>query len=416
MTISPKELDQARSLVGRRLALIAKLSALNVQVDKAQARIGAASDAFRDRINISKHPERLAGLAELAQRNGPNHRRWITDTYESFLVDMYDPPTPLEPGFPKPRPRQVDFAALPVAARSYLLGPYAGIHPGNRYARLCLERSQPARGTLVIIQTGGPIDVDLWKSKLPAISAWLGDRWTVTAHDSTSITLTRAPELPKAIPMNNAWLQKGQILLGIDVDTQRPVHLPLDNMTHTLIAGTPGMGKSVFLHLLLKSCLHSIDQFEHIYAICGQGIAFEKYRDLHPKLTVNNEPEHFYELAERLQHTMRERTARLIAEKRDKMGEYILVLVDEYGSFNNPEGTDKAAKEAHATFLKFITNVGKRGRKNGLRLMFVVQEPVDRDLATGVRSSLSSILSFRLAAGRPWPKPVRRDHSARRAC
>jgi FtsK/SpoIIIE family len=348
------------------------------------------ANARADAVNFVGIPNNLAMAIPRYRRTDAATKQHIMFAYERLLTEMQ------ESFGPGTKPRRIDHNALTVEARPYLLGDFVKLDVAGILPRLCFERSNPAAGILTYIVSGGFADPAPWKAALPQIAAYLGAAYRLTASTATTITLTRSPELAKLIPLNPAWLVKGNLLLGIDVDTQRAVQLPLDKMTHTLISGTPGMGKSVFLHLLLNSCLHSIDQFEHVYAICGQGIAFERYRGLHPKLTVNNDPEHFYELAERLQTTMRDRTARLVADKRDKMGNYILVLVDEWGAFNNPEGTDKAAKEAHAAFLRNITNIGKRGRKNGLRLMFVVQEPVDRDLASGVRSSLSSILSFRL--------------------
>jgi hypothetical protein len=385
------QLDRAAWLIKATDAEERAIHNLGHLISAAEIDAQTNAQARADAVNFAMIPNNLATAIPRYRRSDVGTKRQILYAYERLLAEMQ------ESFGPGTRPRKVDHNALVPEARPYLLGDFVKLDVAGVLPRLCFDRSDLAAGVLTYIVAGGFAAPDQWKAVLPQISAYLGANYRLTASSATTITLTRSPELPQQIPLNPAWLKKGQLLLGIDVETtQQPVYLPLDNMTHTLIAGTPGMGKSVFLHLLLKSCLHSIDQFDHIYAICGQGVAFERYRGLHPKLTVNNEPEDFYALAEGLQTTMRERTARLVTEKRDKMADYILVLVDEWGAFNNPEGTDKAAKEAHAAFIKNITNIGKRGRKNGLRLMYVVQEPTDRDLATGVRSSLSSILSFRL--------------------
>lgn len=350
--------------------------------------VAAAHREARERLtNFVLDPDRLADACRLATTGDPALRQTVLWRYHALLKEMIAPVSG--------PPRQIDFHALSPASRPYLLAAYCKLAVGGLYPHLDLIHSQPPH-RLVYVTTSGAADANSWRSILPTANAWLGANYQLTAHTSTTVTLTRRPELPEEIPFNPAWLKPGHLLLGIDVDTQQPFHLALDRMSHLLIAGTPGTGKSVFLHAFLKSCLHSIDQFAHIHLACGQGIAFERYRDLHPKVTVANEAEHLHNLAEDLQAIMKERTARLIAEKRDKMGEYILVLIDEWGAFNTPEGSARAAKDAHATFLQNMMHVGKRGRKVGIRLALVVQEPVERDLATGIRSNLQSIVSFRL--------------------
>lgn len=345
-----------------------------------------ARDAMTD---VARDPNRLADAIPLFRRADADIQNQIRGRYRMLLQDMIRPVL----GGP---PRTVDFHALIPAARPYLLAPYLSWTVNGTYPQLDFAHSDPARGLLTYVVSSGVADPALLMAHLPALSAWLGANYQVTASTSTTITLTRRPELPREIPFNSAWLKPGQLMLGIDVATQLPFYVPFDAMTHTLIAGTPGMGKSVFIHALMRSILHSIDKFDRIYAICGQGVAFERYRDLHPKLTVNNDPEHLHQLAADLQSIMADRTKRLVAEKRDKMGDYILVLIDEWGAFNSPESSDKKIKEAHAAFMRNMMHLGKRGRKVGIRLILVIQEPVERDLDPGIRSTLASIVAFRL--------------------
>jgi len=348
-----------------------------------------ARQRARDEVtNFTLNPDRLADAIPLARRADRDLGQFAANRYHHLLQDLISPAL----GGP---PRRIDFHALAPAARPYLLAPFLGLVVAGVYPRLCFARSNPPH-TLTYVVTSGAADPNLFRQHLGRISGWLGANYQLADHTATTVTLVKRPELPAEITMNDAWLKAGHLFLGLDVATQQPFHLPLAGMTHLLVAGTPGTGKSVFLHAFLKSCLHSIGQFEHIYAVCGQGVAFERYRGLHPKLTVDNEPEHLFALAEKLQTTMKERTARLVAERRDKMAEYILLLVDEWGAFNNPESTGKAAKEAHAAFIQNLMHLAKRGRKVGIRIALVIQEPVDRDISPGIRSALQSVVSFRL--------------------
>lgn len=386
---TPDQLRKALALIKATAAHDRRITLLGDLIKAAKAVAAAKTRARAEAVNFYGNPDLLANLMNLAQSPDAQLRQSAQWAYHNLLSDMIKPPM----GGP---PLRVDFDALAPAARPALLGPFLAFTVGGIYPRLCPKRSSLEAGSLTYVVTSGAANADHLTPHLPAISAWLGGDWHLEATTSTTFTLIRRPALPPNIPLNPAWLKTGHLMLGIDAATHQPFQLPLERMTHMLIAGTPGMGKSVFLHTFLRSCFHSLDRFAHIHLACGQGVAFERYRGCHPKVTVTNEPDDLHNLAADLQTTMKERTARLVAEQRDKMGDYILVLVDEWGAFNQPETTDKAGKEAHARFLQNIMHLGKRGRKVGIRLVLVVQEPVERDLAPGVRAALASVISFRL--------------------
>lgn len=384
--------QRARQLMANTRALQQQAVALTARLATTGMSQAALAQARYDRTNFAKVPDNLANLpALIADRSTALAAR---EAYARMLKTMHDAP-PSVAGIKFER-LVVDFYKLVPAARPYLIGPMFDLSINGHYPHLDVDQSDPKRGQLVLVSSTGPLDVRLIHERLTAISDWLGASFEITASTVNTVTLTRRTPLPSVIPFNPAWLKQDHLLYGINVQTHAPLHVPLEKMTHTLIAGVPGSGKSVFLHAFLRSCLHSIDSFHHIYAVCGQGVAFERYRGLHPKLTVNNETEHLYNLAAGLQGVMRERSAQLVRDGRDKMADYILVLIDEWGAFNSPESSTKAAKEAHAAFIQHMQHLGKRGRKTGIRLVLVVQEPVERDLATGIRSTLASIVSFRL--------------------
>ena len=97
---------------------------------------------------------------------------------------------------PKPRPRQVDFNIAvgrpPVSAGALSR---ASI-PATASPACAWSAPLPSRGKLVILQTGGPIDADLWRGHLPTINAWLGGTWAIAATAATTITLVQRPPLP----------------------------------------------------------------------------------------------------------------------------------------------------------------------------------------------------------------------------
>lgn len=380
---------KARALVATNDAKRRQIENLKALVEAARVMDYATQTQRIDATLFRLRPERLAGAVALYRRTDSATRTEMLKRYHELLSEMLESP------FPGIKPHKVDFAALPLEARPYLLAPFLDLVVGT-YPRLDFDQSNPPH-TLTYTHTGGPADVAMWKPLMPKVSAWLGATYHIAASTATTITLVCRPDLPREIPMNPAWLVPGHLFLGIDVATHRPYHVPLADMTHTLLTGTTGSGKSVFLHTLLASCLTSANQFAHIHAVCGQGgVAFDRYRGLHPKLTTWSEPADLYRLAAELVAVMKERNARLVASRQDKMADYILLLIDEFGAFNQPEGTDKPSKEAHGAFQQNMIHLGKRGRKVGIRICVTVQEPVERDLATGIRSVLPSVVCFRL--------------------
>ena len=295
-------------------------------------------------------------------------------------------------------PLQVDFNALAQGARPYLLAPYLGLTVGGTFPRLCFERSHPERGSLTYIITGGPADTLQWRPHIEKASAWLGGDWTIASNTATTITLQRRTPLPSQIPMNPAWLERGKLFLGIDVNSRHPVQINLTDLAHMLITGTTGMGKSIALHTILRGLLASISSIDHIYGVDPAGIAFGRYQGIHPKLTTLNEPQELWVIAARLTGIMTEREHELRKTGREKFTDrFIVLIIDEFPHYSSPDTDDRKSEQhkGHQTFIGHLMALGRRARKTGIRLIFVVQEPVDRDISTGLRSVLPSLLAFR---------------------
>ena len=182
----------------------------------------------------------LDGAIELYRSvTSDNHKKQLHDAYLLLLRNLADPSSL----------HRLDYHALPAGARPYVLGPYLGLLVGHSYPRLCWETSDLARGTLIYIVTGGPADATAWRERMPDISAWLGDSWTLEAITANTVTLVRRTPLPADIPFSRAYLKTGALFVGIDVDTHKPTTIPFADMTSgTFIAGASGTGKSNALH------------------------------------------------------------------------------------------------------------------------------------------------------------------------
>ncbi|MCB1428739.1 MAG: hypothetical protein KDJ66_06385, partial [Nitratireductor sp.] len=281
---TPSQFQQALALIRATQDHARQIRVLESLIQAQTSLINARRRQQLSEINFCDNPDRLAHLIARIRHADPSFLGIAESSYHHLLLEMRE-------RFDAGKPLRVDFHTLHPDARPYLLAPFLDLVIGGRFPRLCLTTSDPDRGRLSYIAAHGALDRNHLHQRLPDINAWLGGSWRIASTDATSFVLERMKPLPATLHFDPAWLRKGALLLGINTETREPAFQPFDHMTHLLIAGTPGMGKSSFLHLLMHSCLNSAEQFDRIIAVCGQGIAFESYRGLHPKLHIASEPE-----------------------------------------------------------------------------------------------------------------------------
>jgi hypothetical protein len=394
-SITPQQFAEARTLIATRRQQIAEVATLQRQIAEARTASDRTYAFFKERLAFKAHPERLAGIAELAQRN-PDWFKRIQMDYRWLLRDMLDPIALPRAPFPA-RPLEIDFHALPQPARPYLLGPFFAVHAAGRFAEVCLARSSPDAGKIVIVQTGGPMDAEAWRARLPALNAWLGDGWSIAADDASTVTLIRRRPLPATLPFHKQFLTRGALFVGIDVDTHRPVHIPFADLSAgTYIPGASGSGKTSALHILLRSIFINLDLFAAVYLVDGKdGVAMARYAGLHPKIKVLYDEPDVWQLAADLNSLMRQRNATQRAAGTDKATQdFIAVVIDELPTFVAKPSGD--AKKEHAAFLDNLNRIAMRGRSAGIRMFFITQSPVAEQIPVTLRANCATALAFRL--------------------
>lgn len=399
---TPAQLDEARALMRTVVERRARLVEAKWQRDAAHALHDSWGKRVRDELDLRKDPGNLANLSGLYHAAPPLTRRYIRSTYRFFLREMIDPLPSIHPGVSKPRPRTVDYAALPILARPYLLGPFLGIQQNGRWAEIDLDNTTDPRNRLVVLQTGGPVDIDLWRSRTADISAWLrGDvlpgTWTVTHHATSTVTLTRQSTLPKVIPFERTHLAAGSLFVGIDVVQRTPVHIPFADLTAgTYIPGASGSGKTSALHILLRSIFANLDLFAAVYLVDGKdGVAMNRYARLHPKVHVLFDEPDVWTLAADLTAVMRERNAEQRALGTDKATSgFIAVVIDELPTFIAEPGKDR--KKDHDAFLDNLQKIAMRGRSAGIRMFLITQTPVKEQIPVTLRTNCATTIAFRL--------------------
>lgn len=384
---------QARATIAAVLQKRALLERLTHELRIAE-HYDTVSCNRRSVFRFDTNPAALADVLPLYQRTDRDTRSLIDYNYRFLLRHM------LEAMAPGEKPRRVDFDALPIAARPYLLAPYLGLVVGNAFPHLDLDRSQPHQGELTYIHTGGPADPDAWRPLMPRASAWLGANWKLHGATATSVSLIRRAELPRAIAMRPDYLRRGGLFMGLDTETNQPTYLPFADMTSgTFVVGASGSGKSNATHILMRSILANLDQFRIVVCIDGkEGLTFDRYRRVNPrKVKVFVDDDQVWTVAAQLEHIIRKRNTALRAAGQDKAtGDFIAVLIEEMATYTpKPSLADKDLNKRHAQFLDHLVAVVRKGRSAGLRLIVTAQEPVDAQIPTTIRANCQTTLAFR---------------------
>lgn len=324
--------------------------------------------------------------------NSETDRTTLMQTYLFLLRTLAEPATT----------KRIDFHALPVGARPYLLGPYLSLLIGGSFPRLCWDTSDPKRGPLTYIFSGGPADPAAWRPKLPDINAWLGGSWTLDAATANTLTLVRRTPLPETLPFMHSYLKAGGLFLGIDADTQRPVILPFADMTSgTFIPGASGTGKSNALHIIVQSLLANLGHFQACYLVDGKdGVAFNRYRHAAPgKVHVLWNDVDVWNLMGELTLLVRKRNEEQRERNIDNAThDFIAVVIDEMSTFTAKPSVDSKNPDnkLHAKFIDDLTTLARRGRSTGVRLIIAAQEPVVEQIPASVRANCLTSIAFRL--------------------
>jgi len=292
---------------------------------------------------------------------------------------------------------RVDFHALPDDGRLMCLPLYLGIKVGGRHPLLDFDSSDPDAGRLVYISRYGPADAGPWRERAQQIGRYLGGRWAVRELDGTRIELMRLPELPTIIPFERRYLRSGSVFCGIDMMTTSPIHIPLAKMTHMLVCGQTGSGKSVGLNQLQRSLLHNIDNIAEI-AACDLkgGVDLARFAGLSPKIKFVDSYADMHELAERWVGIMKARFAEMRAKgETNTTSNYRILIVDEFSEIGGYEPT-KEEKPRHNKLIANLALLAQQGRAAGIRLILQTQAPTADHLPTTIMKNLPSVMCYRM--------------------
>jgi len=390
--------DVIFTFADRSLARVKPLVAKDIRDEDDRCRHEAVEADQRREQAIYERRQKLLGLecwdTDAASLNGVFKRFADGDTQHRDVIEarhnqmMANYNSELD---------KLNFHALPDDGRRMFLPVFLGIRVGSSYPVLDLEASYPQYGELVYICRNGPADAVPWREKAIQIDRYLGDRWTATELDGTRIKLSRLPSLPAKLPFEQRYLRHSQLFLGIDIAKAQPFYVPLTKMTHTLVCGQTGSGKSVGLNQLQRSLLHNLDDIAEI-AACDLkgGVDLARFAGLSPKIKVVDSYADMHDLAERWVSIMKARFADMRAKgETNTTGGYRILIVDEFSEIGGYEPT-KEEKPRHNKLIANLALLAQQGRAAGIRMILQTQAPTADYLPTMIMKNLATIMCYRM--------------------
>jgi hypothetical protein len=215
-----------------------------------------------------------------------------------------------------------------------------------------------------------------------------------------AIPLSPLPRLPRLI--NFPGVESGRVLLGIS-HTGDTVHLPWPKLGHLLVAGKTGSGKSVFLRLLVYQ---AIAEGAQLLLVDLDGATFPMLAN-HPALLapIATSPESAQEAVDRALGECEHRAVlyqqmdsypenleefnTLAVHQRAEPLPRLLVVLDEFSTLMTTLGGPKSA------FANQVTELGWRGRKFGIHLVFAAQD-FTKQVVGRVRDQVNAVVCFRV--------------------
>ena len=179
--------------------------------------------------------------------------------------------------------------------------------------------------------------------------------------------------------------------LGTSTDGQK-VAATLDSLTHLLVAGTTGGGKSVILNnFILAACSYNNPQRLGLVLIDLKRVEFSKFRKLpHLVAEVVTEPEQARETLAALVELMEARYKKLETQHGGGKFKKILIIIDEL--------TDLVQQAPECK--KLLTRLLQKARACGLHFIVATQSPRATILDGATLANLPSRLALKCASAR----------------
>jgi len=241
----------------------------------------------------------------------------------------------------------------------------------------------------------------MWNSKANLIKDYLESSIVIDIDDENSKVLIK--EVAKLDTIDNLskldyknYLKEDEIFFGFGIEG--PIYTPIEKMTHLLLTGESGSGKSVHFQMVNQSLLYNINKIEKIY-YCDLkgGLEFSKFNTLKDsRIQVVGEHKELIPVVLDIELEMDSRMRYMRDNGLSNMTDnFVFFIIDEYAEVNgimNAKGVSR--KEAQNT-LSTINRLAALGRAMGIRLYLQTQFGGADSIDTTMRGNLQSRILMR---------------------
>ena len=187
-------------------------------------------------------------------------------------------------------------------------------------------------------------------------------------------------------------LKKGFIYLGIGLKND-DIYIKLTDLTHYLIVGQSGAGKSVLQNVLIASFLKNLDNLYLFLVDLKGGVEFYQYfrfKNVEVVTSVNN----LFNLTTRLIQIM-EKRYKFMLEKGIKNwnGKPVVVMIDEYASI--ADQADLLEKDERKKLHNNLKTLLAKSRAAGIKFFIATQKATADAIDTTLRENLQTKILMR---------------------
>lgn len=269
----------------------------------------------------------------------------------------------------------------------------------NRVLRVILQTHTESKAEMAVIF-----------STMQALRRDKTSYWSEIANRFDFEDPKQAPtvKVPQAVP--NRWfeghadeggtLRDGWVYFGDKyAEDGSPYWVPVNKLTHFLVSGTSGSGKSVFLHQFLAGIAHNERHFQDVYLIdLKGGVELWRYEGTANGLFhVVYEYEKVIEMVDGLNDLMDERLNDMRERGlREWDGRKVLVVIDEFASLSYEVPEDKEGKATQQKMFARLSRLSSKSRAAGIILWAQLQKGTTDVMDSSFRNNLQSEVMFKM--------------------
>ncbi len=191
-------------------------------------------------------------------------------------------------------------------------------------------------------------------------------------------------------------LKKGKVYFGKGLKNG-DIYLKIGDLTHFLIVGQSGAGKSVFQNLLINQFIYNLQTengVQELYLVdLKGGVEFLQYSRFKGVNVVTDVPQ-LLQLSRDLIVLMDERYQEMIKKGwKNWRGGQIVVLIDEYASINDQAGL--LEKDEEKELKNNLRTLLAKSRAAGIKFIVATQKATSDSIDTTLRENLQSKILMR---------------------